>query len=99
MNSDISPSYLPNDKPNTALKVLSFLCPFAGFLIYFAIISSLPRQAISARSWAIRGIIFYVLAFVLVLISIWWVNEYYYPSSIAGSNSEVVVSTHPPRRN
>jgi hypothetical protein len=98
MNSQLSSQPLPNDTPNRSLKILSFLCPLAGFLLYFMLLTSSPRQALGARNWAIRGIVFFVVSIILLLVGLWMQGDVYKYWNGADSAPQSTTVARPPQR-
>lgn len=68
MEMPVSPSLESFDRPSKALNILSFLLPPAGLLVYLALVGKLPRQALCAGLWAVRGTVTMAVLCVLVMV-------------------------------
>ena len=55
MQANIPSSAQIQDEPSKVLKILSFVCPPVGLIVYLSLVGKLPRQAVSAGLSAAKG--------------------------------------------
>ena len=55
-----------NDEPNKGLNIISFLLPIVGAIMYFIYHEKEPKKAAAIGKWALYGLGFTVICYVLL---------------------------------